>query len=107
MRFLTLCALIGILSPRAVTNQPDDFHMTVRDVFTITGMGVVMTGIVEGGPVAVEDVVCLRPAEGEQRELTVAGIIQAAEPGMAVGLRFQDIEKKDANAGDTLTADCD
>jgi GTPase len=104
------------MSPAAVPLDLDDLRMTVRDVFTVTDQGVIMTGLVEGGPVAVKDVVCLRPAEGEWRELTVDGIVQlrggreeldAAEPGMIVGLRFEGIEKKDANVGDELTADCD
>jgi GTPase len=115
MRFLTLCALIVALPAGAFAPDPDDFRMTVRDAFTVTDQGVFITGVVEDGPVAVNDVVCLRPAEGEQREMTVVGIlrlsggreeVEAAEPGMMVALRFTDIEKDDAKVGDTLTADC-
>jgi len=115
MRFLTLCVLVGALLPASLVFHLDDFSMTVLDVFTLTDQGVVMTGVVEGGPVAVKEVVCLRPTEGERKELTVAGIVQlrgrreeleAAEPGMTVGLRFEGIEKGDAKAGDKLTADC-
>jgi len=116
MRIVTLGTLIMGLSPATVAAQADAFHMTVRDAFTITDQGTVITGIVEGGRVAVEDVVCLRPAEGEPRELTVSGILQlrgrreeltTAEPGTIVGLRFASLEKDDVKAGDRLTADCD
>jgi len=113
MRHLMFLALAVALSPGAAPPPTDDFHMTVRDVFSITGRGVVITGIVEGGPVSMNQVVCLRPADGEAREVTVQGIevfreiIETAEPGMAVGLLFEGIERTDAKAGDMLTATCD
>jgi elongation factor Tu len=112
MRLLTLLALVA-LSTGAPDPGSDDFRMTIRDAFTITGRGLVVTGVVEGGPVAVDDVVCLRPAEGDSRELTVKGIemfrevLDTAEVGAAVGLLFEGLEKEDVKAGDVLTASCE
>lgn len=115
MRFLTLCAVVIAVSTGAAAFHQDDFHMTVMDAFSMTDTSVIMTGLVEGGPVTVQDVVCLRPAEGEWRELTVDAIlrlrggreeVETAEPGTMVGLQFKGIEKTEAKAGDTLTASC-
>jgi len=113
MRVFALAGLALAVAAHPATSQSDDFRMTVRDVFTVTGRGVVVTGVVEGGPVAVDDVICLRPAEGDDRELTVAGIerfrdvLEVAEPGDAVGLLFEGIEDEDIEAGDLLTASCE
>ena len=111
MRLLPL--LVVLLSPPGVPVPSEDFEMIVRDAFTITGRGLVVTGIVEGGPVSVDDVVCLRPADGPSREVRVAGIeqfrrmIEVAAPGMAVGLLFEELERDDVAEGDRLTADCE
>lgn len=116
MRFLTLCALVTTLSPIAAVSQTSDFRMTVQDIFTVSNEGVFITGTVEGGPVAAGDVLCLRPAEGEQKEVTVDGIlnirqrrqeVETAEPGVIVALRFKDIDDEAAVRGDQLTATCD
>jgi elongation factor Tu len=113
MRLLTLIALVGMISTGAADLGSDDFRMTIRDAFTITGQGVVLTGIVEGGPVSVDDVVCFRPADGDERELTVKGIemfrklLETAEPGAMVGLLFEGIETSDVSPGDLLTASCE
>jgi elongation factor Tu len=113
MRFLMLWMLVAPLPNEAVAPGPGDFHMTVQDVFAVTGRGVVVTGFVEGAPLRVNDVVCLRPAEGTTRELTVAGIemfrrtLDVAEPGQAVGVMFEGIEEADVKQGDALTASCD
>lgn len=112
MRVITLLTVTVALTAGLGAQQDDDFHMTVMDAFTITGRGVVMTGLVEGGPVRVNDVVCLRPAEGESRELTVEAIemfreeLEVGNPGDAVGLLFKGIERTDVKRGDTLTAHC-
>ena len=105
--------LVALFSFGGAQPSADDFQMTVADVFAITGRGVVVTGVVEGGPIAVDDVVCHRPEEGQPRELTVAGIerfrqvLDRAEPGDAVGLLFEGIERDDITRGDRLTATCD
>ncbi len=91
----------------------DDFKMTIQDVFTITGRGLVVTGRVEGGPVSNGDEICLRSEGDEPRTVTVKGVeqfrqlLETAEPGMNVGLLFEDLEKSEVEAGDVLTASCD
>lgn len=89
--------------------------MAVQDVFSITDVGVAVTGIVAGGLVRVDEEVCLRPAQGEPRELTVRRIldirggrqpVDSAEPGTIVALVFEDIDSDEAAAGDALTAKC-
>ena len=114
MRLFALLALASVsVSSSFGAPDRDDFRMTVMDRFTITGRGLIITGIVEGGPVRVDDVVCFRPSDGEPRELTVAGIemfrevIEVAEPGDAVGLLFTELERSDVNRGDELTASCE
>lgn len=112
MRLFALWALVVTLSPGAVTAPRGEFRMTVMDVFTVSGRGVVITGMVEGGPVSVSDVVCLRPEGGGATEVTIQGIVvlrqelDTAEPGMAAGLMVEGIERTDAKRGDTLTASC-
>ena len=112
MRCFALCAVAVVLTPLAAHGQ-DDFRMAVMDAFTISGRGVVVTGIVAGGPVAVNDVICFRPAEGERRELTVVAIerlremLETAEPGMPVGLLLEGVEASDFEQGDVLTAGCE
>lgn len=92
MRSFALWALVAALSSGTVTPRPGEFRMTAEDVFAVTDRGVFITGIVEGGPVSVRDVVCLRPGAGEMRELTIQEIavsgrpVDTAEPGMAVRL---------------------
>ncbi|MDH3206332.1 MAG: EF-Tu/IF-2/RF-3 family GTPase [Gemmatimonadota bacterium] len=112
MRIPLLLALAVMSSGGVIAPSDGDFRMTVMDVFTITDQGVVVTGIVEGGPVRLTDVVCLRPAEGETRELTVTAIqmsrrtLEVADPGAAVGLLFTGIERAEIRKGDTLTGSC-
>ena len=90
--------------------------MTVMDAFAITNVGVAVTGIVAEGPVAVDQTVCLRPAEGAERELVVQSILNlrqgresvaSAEPGTMVALIFEELESDDVEKGDRLTASCD
>ncbi len=113
MRIIALLVLVAALSPRAGASQDDAFHMTIVDAFTITDRGVVVTGVVRGGTVRVNDVVCLRPVEGETRELTVVGIemfrreFEVANPGDAIGLLLAGIEREDIEKGDAITASCD
>lgn len=84
------------------------FRLTVLDVFTITGRGTVITGTIESGEVSVEDVVQLRRANGECRNVTIGGIeifrkmLTTATAGMNVGILIRDITKSDISRGDVL-----
>lgn len=84
------------------------FRLTVQDVFTITGRGTVVTGMVEVGQVSVGDVVQLRRTIGDCRNVTIGGIevfrkmLTTATEGMNVGVLINDIAKSDIGRGDIL-----
>lgn len=84
------------------------FRYTVQDVFTITGRGTVVTGMVEAGQVSVGDVVQLRRVNGECRNVTIGGLevfrkmLDTATVGMNVGILVRDVTKEDISRGDVL-----
>jgi len=84
------------------------FRYTVQDVFTITGRGTVVTGMVEAGQVSVGDVVQLRRVNGEFRNVTIGGLevfrkmLDTATAGMNVGILVRDVTKEDIGRGDVL-----
>ena len=112
MRFLALAALVCSVRLPGPAAAWGEFRLTIADIFAITGRGIVLTGTVEGGPVRVDDVVCLRSGGDQRREVTIRGIevyrrtLTTAEPGMSVGLLIADIEQTDVKRGDVLTATC-
>lgn len=88
------------------SSQP--FEMAVDDVFSITGRGTVVTGVISKGTVNVGDKVIIKRINGEQKMTTVTGIesfrnmLTEAEAGANVGLLLSGIEKEDVAQGDKL-----
>ncbi|MDD9206345.1 hypothetical protein PU560_07670, partial [Georgenia sp. 10Sc9-8] len=74
------------------------FRLTVTESFSITGRGLVVTGVVDGGPVQVDQKVWVRPPSGNDRIVVVAGItvdrrnVPRAEPGDEAGLLLHGVK---------------
>ena len=75
------------------------FMLTVKDVFTITGRGTVVTGRIEGGEIAVGQAVRVRKRDGSQIDTIVAGIVverrevRNAPPGTEAGILLRGVER--------------
>jgi translation elongation factor EF-Tu-like GTPase len=84
------------------------FRLDVQDVFSITGRGTVVTGLVASGQVSVGDRVTLVRGDGSRRVITVVGVeafqkvLTTAETGEQVGLLLDEVERADVAAGDVL-----
>ena len=96
----------------AADAESGEFRMTVSDVFTIVGRGVVVTGTIAQGKVAVGDSVCLTSAAGATRAVTVNGIelfrkvVDSAGAGEQVGLSIAGVEQADVTRGDQMRGPC-
>lgn len=84
------------------------FRFTVQDVFSITGRGTVVTGMIESGQVSVGDEVQLRRTTGECKTVQVTGLevfrkmLDTVTEGMNVGILVSDVTKSDIGRGDVL-----
>ena len=80
------------------------FVMTVKDVFSITGRGVVVTGTVSRGSLKVNDRVSVNGIG-----CTVSGIeafrriLEEANEGDSVGIMLSGITSTDVRSGDVVT----
>lgn len=92
----------------SVYGDCEAFRMTVQDVFTITGRGTVVTGLVASGSITVGASVTLRRADGSTGEVTVSGIemfrkiVDTAVRGDNVGLLLRGVERNEIGRGDIL-----
>ena len=81
------------------------FHMTIEDVFTITGKGTVVTGSVDSGEIHIGDTVYIN----EQRSTEVLAIemfrktLEYAKAGDNCGILLKDVTKNDIHRGDHLS----
>jgi translation elongation factor EF-Tu-like GTPase len=86
------------------------FSMTVADVFSITGRGTVVTGLVETGTVGKGQRVRLTRLDGSNRDIEVSGIemfrkiVDTATVGDNVGLLVKGVGRNDVGQGDTLSS---
>lgn len=77
--------------------------MTVEDVFSIAGRGVIVTGTIESGAVCVNETVIING-----KAYIVAGLenfrkmINTASEGMGVGMLLKGASQKDFKAGDVV-----
>ena len=84
------------------------FHLTVQDVFTITGRGTVVTGKVEYGRAKVGEKILLQRINGQNDYVTITGIEQfrkmtnVAQAGENVGILLRGLDRKDIAKGDVL-----
>jgi elongation factor Tu len=85
------------------------FRMTVEDVFSIKGRGVVATGRVESGQIQVGDEIQIATQSGSQKKATVTGVeafrkqLTQAGAGDNIGVLLRGVVKGDVNRGDILT----
>ena len=84
------------------------FHLTVQDVFTITGRGTVVTGKVEYGRAKVGEKILLQRINGQNDYVTITGIEQfrkmtnVAQAGENVVILLRGVDRKDIAKGDVL-----
>lgn len=85
-----------------------DFQLAVQDVFTITGRGTVVVGLISSGSVRVGDMLELERINGITRMVKVGGLesfrklLNEAYAGQKVGILLEDIDKNDISKGDRL-----
>lgn len=83
----------------------DPFHMTVEDVFTVTGRGTVVTGRIDSGIIKVGEHVNI----SDRLTSEVLGIelfrkkLDYAQAGDNCGIYLKDISRDDIQPGDYLT----
>jgi len=81
------------------------FHMIIEDVFSITGRGIVVTGKIDIGKVAVMDSVCIEGVNSNCTNVIVTGVEKSsklydeASAGENVGILLRGIEKSDISKG--------
>ena len=81
------------------------FLMTIEDVYTITGRGVVATGRITTGVANSGDSVAIIGIGGKKLTSTITGveisrrILNRGEAGDNVGILLSGIEKEDINSG--------
>ena len=81
------------------------FLMTIEDVYTITGRGVVATGRITTGVANSGDSVSIIGTGGKKLTSTITGveisrrILNRGEAGDNVGILLSGIEKEDINSG--------
>ena len=87
-------------------NDPS-FRMTIEDVFSIHGLGTVVTGRVERGRLTVGDTVDINQPNGVRRTVVTRvelfrKQVHQADVGDYVGVVLGDVEKDDVQRGDGL-----
>jgi elongation factor Tu len=92
----------------SINEAENSFMLTVEDVFSISGRGTVVTGVVTYGSISVGDVVSIHRTNGMISSTTVAGIeafrklLDTANAGENVGILLRGIDKSDVERGDIL-----
>ena len=85
------------------------FELEIEDIFSITGRGTVVTGLIKSGMIKVGDKVFIKKASGEVLEDTVTGIESfrklqdTGEAGQNVGLLLRKSKRNDLGRGDKVT----
>lgn len=91
-------------------NSNDLFMMRIEETFSITGRGMVVTGIVQKKNISVNDSVMILNEDGNviKRNVIIAGIehckklLDSATPNMVVGLLLRGVMNFEIYAGCTL-----
>ena len=85
------------------------FELEIEDVFSITGRGSVVTGLIKSGVIKKGDRVFIKKLNGAVLEDTVAGIesfrkrMDIAEAGQNIGLLLKKSKKDELQRGDKIT----
>lgn len=89
--------------------QKNTFKMTIQDVFTISGCGTVVTGIIEEGTIKKNDTACYVEECGTSKTVKIIEIeslhqiLDTASAGMNVGLLIEGISKEEVCPGSLIT----
>ena len=91
---------------QSIVNEEAEFRLVVREVFTITGRGLVAAGSIESGAIRTGEVVNV-VHEGRVQSVECRGveIIRTIRPldYVPVGLLLPELTKDDVAAGDPIT----
>ena len=85
------------------------FELEIEDVFSITGRGTVVTGLIKSGMIRKGDKVFIKKTNGAVMEDTVTGIesmrkiLDTGEAGGHVGLLLKNSKRNDLERGDKVT----
>ena len=85
------------------------FELEIEDVFSITGRGTVVTGLIKSGMIRKGDKVFIKKTNGAVMEDTVTGIesmrkiLDTGEAGSHVGLLLKNSKRNDLERGDKVT----
>lgn len=100
---------VDVLRAQAAAAAPaGPFRLTVVDVFSITGRGTVVTGVVEAGSLAVGSAVDVVRDGAPVVSTEVTGIekfratLEVAGPGENVGLLLRGVERSQVQPGDVV-----
>ena len=97
-----------VIQDAALTQDVMPFHLTVEDVFSITGRGTVATGKVASGTLSPGQTVSLVRAGSVLRQTRVIAIeafrrqVEVAQPGENIGLVLEGLSREDVQPGDVL-----
>ncbi|MCP1224642.1 EF-Tu/IF-2/RF-3 family GTPase [Sebaldella sp. S0638] len=86
-----------------------NFELEIEDVFSITGRGTVVTGLIKSGVIRKGDKVFIKKTNGAVIEDTVTGIesmrkiLDTGEAGGHVGLLLKNSKRNDLERGDKVT----
>ena len=101
-------AALGSLASAPVTRPSGrKFFLPVDRVFTLRGFGVIATGTLRGGTLAVDDSISVMPRD---KRATIRGLqrhnrdVPEALPGQRVAVNLRGIERGDVGRGDVLAA---
>ena len=85
------------------------FELEIEDVFSITGRGTVVTGLIKSGMIRKGDKVFIKKTNGAVMEDTVTGIesmrkiLDTGKAGGHVGLLLKNSKRNDLERGDKVT----
>jgi len=106
---LDLMAAVDAFIPQPARDLDKPFRASVEDVFSISGRGTVVTGLVEAGKLKVGDTVEIVGLR-DTKKAVVTGIemfrkiLQEALPGDNAGFLLRGVEKDDVERGQVLAA---
>jgi len=84
-------------------SKDESFEFVVEDVFSVVGLGTVLTGKVISGTISLNDKVDLGGKQYKVLELrSFKKLVDSATKGDQIGIRLEGLSKKDVKRGDKL-----
>lgn len=95
-----------ILRKQTQFSKNESFEFVVEDVFSVIGLGIVLTGKVISGTISLNDKVDLEGKQYKVIELrSFKKLLDSATKGDQIGIRLEGLSKKDVKRGDKLIKD--